>query len=359
MDLNTTSLCGESVQLYIFLPWVQGVLITLYVVIFVIGIGGNLLVLAVVLGNKHMRTPINIYLLNLSASDIIMCLFSIPMAPTTTFFGHWVFGAALCKILPLGQNMSVHMSTFTLTAIAVDRYRAVFYPFSTRTNSLSKTGVIILSINIFAIIITLPYSLITKIELDKNGNWQCEEVWPQRMQWIYRPLSTFIHNIIQFVIPFTTILICYTRIMLKLRRRALGRLISRTTEQILEDAARTARMNKMLIAMVVIFGICWLPINLLFGFIHLASDPSCWELYYLSFFIVHVIAMSSACYNPIFYGLLNTAFNKTELLPKFCPCVINTATTDRQDDKRQGCRFAGRWALAAVEGMNMEGITSV
>ena len=53
MDLNTTALCGESVQLYIFLPWVQGVLIALYVVIFVIGIGGNLLVLAVVLGNKH------------------------------------------------------------------------------------------------------------------------------------------------------------------------------------------------------------------------------------------------------------------------------------------------------------------
>ena len=125
MDLNTTSLCGESVQLYIFQPWVQGLLITLYVVIFVIGIGGNLLVLAVVLGNKHMRTPINIYLLNLSASDIIMCLFSIPMAPTTTFFGHWVFGAALCKILPLGQNMSVHMSTFTLTAIAVDRQGCV------------------------------------------------------------------------------------------------------------------------------------------------------------------------------------------------------------------------------------------
>ena len=52
MDQNTTSVCGESVQLYIFLPWVQGLLIALYVVIFVIGVGGNLVVMAVVLGTS-------------------------------------------------------------------------------------------------------------------------------------------------------------------------------------------------------------------------------------------------------------------------------------------------------------------
>ena len=32
----------------------------------------------------------------------------------------------------------------------------------------------------------------------------------------------------------------------------------------------------------------------------------CWELYYLAFFICHVIAMSSICYNPFLYGWMNT-----------------------------------------------------
>ena len=103
-------------------------------------------------------------------------------------------------------------------------------------------------------------------------------------------------------------------------------------------------MNKMLIAMVVIFGISWLPINLLLGFENLASDIvdlSCWELYYLFYFIVHVVAMSSACYNPFFYGLLNTAF-KTEF-SNLCSCgmLIPPANTERQDEKQQGGQSAG------------------
>ena len=43
---------------------------------------------------------------------------------------------------------------------------------------------------------------------------------------------------------------------------------SRTAKQRQEEAARNSRINKMLIAMVVIFGTCWFPINL----INLAAD---------------------------------------------------------------------------------------
>ena len=34
----------------------------------------------------------------------------------------------------------------------------------------------------------------------------------------------------------------------------------------------------------------------------------CWSLYYVMFFLSHVIAMSSTCYNPLLYGWFNTAF---------------------------------------------------
>ena len=61
-------------QLFIYEGWVQAIFILLYAVIFVVGVGGNLVVLAVVLGNKHMRTTTNLYLLNLAVADIVMCL---------------------------------------------------------------------------------------------------------------------------------------------------------------------------------------------------------------------------------------------------------------------------------------------
>ena len=71
------SLCSRlcsSEQLYIFLPWVQAGMITAYVIIFLVGLVGNLVVLVVMLSNPHMRTTTNIYLVNLSAADILMCL---------------------------------------------------------------------------------------------------------------------------------------------------------------------------------------------------------------------------------------------------------------------------------------------
>ena len=39
-----------------------------------VGVVGNMTVLLVVLSNPHMRTNTNIYLVNLSAADILMCL---------------------------------------------------------------------------------------------------------------------------------------------------------------------------------------------------------------------------------------------------------------------------------------------
>ena len=36
--------------------------------------------------------------------------------------------------------------------------------------------------------------------------------------------------------------------------------------------------------------------------------PGCWPYYYITFFICHVVAMSSTCYNPLLYGWFNNAF---------------------------------------------------
>lgn len=45
-----------------------------YLLIFLVGVVGNICVLVVVLTNSHMQTTTNIYLVNLSLADILMCL---------------------------------------------------------------------------------------------------------------------------------------------------------------------------------------------------------------------------------------------------------------------------------------------
>ena len=72
-------------QLYFHEHWVQVIFFCLYATIFVVGVAGNLAVLCVILRNKHMRTTINLYLLNLSTSDIIMSVFS-----SAKLMGRWL-----------------------------------------------------------------------------------------------------------------------------------------------------------------------------------------------------------------------------------------------------------------------------
>uniref|UniRef100_A0A452Q8E0 G-protein coupled receptors family 1 profile domain-containing protein n=1 Tax=Ursus americanus TaxID=9643 RepID=A0A452Q8E0_URSAM len=60
------------------------------------------------------------------------------------------------------------------------------------------------------------------------------------------------------------------------------------------------RINTMLISIVVMFGACWLPLNIVL--------MSCYHD--LVVVICHLIAMLSTCINPLFYGFLNKNFQK-------------------------------------------------
>lgn len=67
------------------------------------------------------------FILNLAASDIIVCLLSLPITPVTNIYKNWFFGAALCRLIPWVQGVSIFICTFSLGAIAVDRYILVSF----------------------------------------------------------------------------------------------------------------------------------------------------------------------------------------------------------------------------------------
>lgn len=104
-----------------------------YLVIFSIGVFGNLLVIVVVMRTPSMKEQVtNLFILNLAFSDIVMCLFAVPFTPLASFTGRWLFGEVLCILFPFSQGVSVYISTLTLTIIAIDRFVVIIYPFRTR-----------------------------------------------------------------------------------------------------------------------------------------------------------------------------------------------------------------------------------
>ena len=74
------------------------------------------------------------------------------------------------------------------------------------------------------------------------------------------------------------------------------------------ERARNRRRSGLLMSILVVFVLCWLPLNI----INIAEDFDysihCWRWYNITFLSCHAFAMSSTCYNPLLYWWLNQTF---------------------------------------------------
>ncbi|XP_022248962.1 prolactin-releasing peptide receptor-like [Limulus polyphemus] len=287
----------------------------LYIIIFVLGICGNVLVCYVVFRNKSMQTVTNYFITNLALSDILLCTFAVPFPPLYIFLRKWVFGRVLCHLVPYAQGVSVYISAFTLMSIAIDRFFVIIYPFKQRLK-ISCCIMLIILIWTMACLLTLPYGILMKLFKD-NDIFYCDEGWPQEAS---RRVFGLCTSVLQFVVPFIIISVCYITVCVKLRRRARSKPGAKSVKKEEQERERTRRTNRMLIAMVIVFGASWLPLNIfnLVGDFYIPAMN--WEYMNTFYFLCHAAAMSSTCYNPFLYAWLNENFRKE--FKTVLPCFI-------------------------------------
>ncbi|XP_042227427.1 prolactin-releasing peptide receptor-like [Homarus americanus] len=323
-DIATTPWDNTTSQVYNILnyPTTQAIFYIEYLTIFLLGVFGNCLVCYVVFRNKSMQNVTNYFITNLALADILLCVLAVPFTPLYTFMRQWMFGRVLCHLVTMAQGTSVYVSTLTLMSIAIDRFFVIIYPFRPRLR-LSICYLIIVSIWLFSISATLPYALYVR-QVEYQDRYYCEELWPSES---IRQVFSGFTAIMQFVVPFIIILFCYVKISIRMNERVRAKPGTKNTRKEETDRERKRRTNRMLIAMVTIFGTSWLPVNV----VHLVGDyyapASEWSYYNLCFFITHVVAMSSTCYNPFLYAWLNENFRKEFQL--VLPCFQQTPSTDR------------------------------
>lgn len=166
----------------------------------------------------------------------------------------WVFGEAMCHILPMTLGVSVYVSTLTSTAIAIDRYLVIVHPFVPRMKTC-LCALVICIIWLVSGLISLPLAAYQQVNL-LNDSYVCQESWPKLEAKKIFTLSSFV---LQFLIPSCVITFCYWKVslVLKCRLRAkLARCSANLDSDILE-IRRKRRTNNMLIVMVCIFVFCW------------------------------------------------------------------------------------------------------
>lgn len=78
--------------------------IILYSVIFLLSVVGNTLVILTLVQNRRMRTVTNVFLLNLSISDLLLAVFCMPFTLVPTLLQNFIFGATMCVLLRYVQG---------------------------------------------------------------------------------------------------------------------------------------------------------------------------------------------------------------------------------------------------------------
>ncbi|XP_069510178.1 neuropeptide Y receptor type 2-like [Ambystoma mexicanum] len=288
---------------------VQIILIAAYSLIILLGLIGNSLVIHIIVNHRSMRTVTNFFIANLALADLMVDSLCLPFTLVYTLLDEWKFGSVMCHLFPYAQALSVHVSTLTLTVIAVDRYRCIVFHLDSRI-SKKLSFIIIATTWLAAALLAAPLAIFREYRYEdippiNHKMAVCSEKWPSgnsRDATIYS-LSMLL---LQYVLPLAIISYAYTRIWFKLKHH-----ISPSARS--DNHLRRRKTTKMLVMVVVVFAVCWLP----FHIFQLAIDLDLvlvFQEYKLLYSIFHVIAMCSTFANPLLYGWMNRNYRKGFLL---------------------------------------------
>ncbi|XP_070540445.1 prolactin-releasing peptide receptor-like [Ptychodera flava] len=279
-------------------------IIILYSVVFIIGTVGNALIVITVAWHKSMQNVTNYFIANLAASDFAMCIFCIPWTLAQTLMDDWIFGEVLCRLVPTIQAVSVFVSITSHIVIACDRYCLIMYPLRPRLPRLFCVAIILLSW-VMAVGLAVPILYYTRpYDLRALGyHIICYEHWPDmEAQRAYN----YVLLLVGYVLPLILIVILYSRISYLLTRRVLPGVFTEDQER--RDLKKKQKTNRLLIAVVLTFAICWFPFYTVHAIVNINPRVFGRERFDLIYTMCHWFAMSSTVYNPFVYAWLHEKY---------------------------------------------------
>lgn len=103
-------------------PAHRAVIMCLFLALILAGAIGNALVCLVGIKNPRMRNSRNIFIINLAVSDLTLCLVTQPLnLIRLSLSPEWYLGDAVCRLTALLPAINVFVSSFSISAIALDR----------------------------------------------------------------------------------------------------------------------------------------------------------------------------------------------------------------------------------------------
>ena len=292
--------------------------VTFWSTIAFLGVIGNLLVCVVILSQAKMKTSMNYYLLSLAIADLGLLLLIYPMAVLKYLFPfRWLLGRQVCFYLTPTVEIFFGASTWSIAAIAIERYRNVVgakrYQIRYRSRDRKRTFVVIGMVWLASFLVSsVPlYPIMTY-----NSNLKlCYPDWPD-MSGTNAFYLTHSLTLLVFWYVLPLIVIVFTYVKIKKRVRESVKFRCSMTSQSSQNSERrdktiwrqSNKLKRILTPLVVLFAVTMFPLNALRALLLIIPTFWTYSYYNLIFGQVGLFVLINSSANPLVYYIMSKEF---------------------------------------------------
>ncbi|XP_023222808.1 cholecystokinin receptor type A-like [Centruroides sculpturatus] len=359
------------------IPWVINEyffpIIVTYIITFVIGVTGNVIVIVVLLRNRAASNATSIFLVSLAVADLLLLVICAPLDVAHYFVISWDTQGTICKLTAYAETLSAFASVFNLSAVTLERFVVIVFPIRSRSLcTVSNCKKLMVGVWILSLLLAAPMVAVNNMEKTIVSNYRitvtlflCKDLrdWRGFVIAVYRFSALF-------AIPSVLMIVCYSWVIIELwistktmdeltntfresssqQRFVVSRnsqspnhgnkkliLRSHVSADIQDVKRARQQVIKMLILIVILFLVCWGP-RLILDII----KKCCLDVYnhgtYTIRFIFYLLPFVHSCLNPIVYCFMSTKFRKKMLRYFHRTCRRTTIFSSCYPNNKLNCR---------------------
>ncbi|KAL8181061.1 UNVERIFIED_CONTAM: hypothetical protein K2H54_045608 [Gekko kuhli] len=278
------------------------------ILLFFLGIAGNVTIILIFTRYKGMRTTVNMYLSSMALSDSLIFV-GLPSDLYRIWkYRPYIFGNFLCKFNIYLSETCTYCTILHITTLSIERYFAICFPLKAKAAITKRRARgLILLIWVCSSVTAIPIWFLFGVE-HRNGSLpeetsECKCIERAAHSGLLETMTWL--STLYFFLPVFCLVLLYGLICRKLWRTAH----SLEGHQAATREKYHQQTIKMLAVVVVAFVLCWLPLHI--GRILFAQGSlALYELTQYFNLISMLLFYLGASVNPILYNVMSERYRK-------------------------------------------------
>ncbi|XP_077436101.1 teleost multiple tissue opsin 2b [Vanacampus margaritifer] len=268
------------------------------------GFLNNLVVLLLFCKFKKLRTPVNMLLLNISVSDLLVCVFGTTLSFASSIHGRWLLGPSGCSWYGFINSCFGIVSLISLVILSYDRYSTLTV-YNKRGPNYRKPLLAVGGSWLYSLFWTVPPLLGWSSYGIEGAGTSCS------VSWTVQTTQSHAYIICLFIfclgLPVLVMIYCYGRLLWAVKQ----------VGKIRKTAARKREYHIlfMVLTTAACYLLCWMPYGVV-AMMATFGPPD--TISPVASVVPSLLAKSSTVINPLIYILMNKQFYRCFLVLFHC-----------------------------------------